>query len=401
MKIALVSEYFYPKSKGGTEKYVYELAEKLISEKNQVEIITVSSDDIKHYNFKGITVRVIAPENNEDKNIISGLKPAHNLSAFNAILKEEKYDLIHFHSLTPAFSLHHIHIAKAFAIPVYFTAHIPSITCIHGDLMQYGKTACDGKIIERRCMSCYISKKQIPKGLSILLASLISQLNYPKSIANVVYQKQQDLSRLNFLCDQIFIFTTWQKRIFIENGIDESKLTLTQQMTLPEPDTNNHRPLISKNNRKIKLAFIGRICHEKGLHILLDAIKVLKKENIELHIAAIIENKKDPYFLKMKDLTKNNANIFWSYNLDDSEVQQFYEGIDLICVPSIGYETGPYVLYEAFKLRIPVLANNLGDMEAWEQKGFPIELYNNTNELVSLLKSKLFNDISKRQRASI
>ncbi|MES2417962.1 MAG: glycosyltransferase [Bacteroidota bacterium] len=386
MKIALISEYFYPKSKGGTEKYVYELAKKLISEENEVEVITVGPDGMENYHYEDVFVRVIEEENNNDKAVISGTKAARNLNTFATLLAEQQYEQIHFHTLTPAFSLHHIAAAKKTGAIIYFTAHVPAITCIHGDLMQFGQIACDGLILTHRCTACYLSKQSISKPLSKILATTINLINYPKSIANVVSRKKEDLFLLNSLCDQIFIFTTWQKRIFIANGIGEDKLRLTQQMTTPVPDQKDQVRYISKSPGKIRIAFVGRITHEKGIHILLNAIAILATRNLELHIAAIIENKNDPYFQKVMALTKGHSNIYWSYNLNQEEIQGFYQTVDLICIPSIWYETGPYVLYEAFKYKIPVIANNLGDMEIWEQKGYPIELYNDLNELISLLK---------------
>lgn len=385
MKIALVSEYFYPQSKGGTEKYVYELAKKLISERNEVEIIT-SANGVENYHYDEISVRVLKEEKSGDQLIISGSKPAHNLNSFITLLKEQQYELIHFHTLTPSFGIHHVNSVKTLGLKIYFTAHVPTVTCIHGDLMLYGQMACDGKIINQRCMSCYISKKQIPKELAILFARLIYGLKYPKSIANVVKQKQQDIFNLNALCDRIFIFTNWQKRIFIENGIEEAKLSVTQQMIIPEPDQVNKRNFITNKNEKTKIGFAGRVCHEKGLHILLDAFLASKNENLVFYIAAVIENQEDPYFMKLKQLTAGYTNIYWSYNLTESEMQAFYQMVDLIVIPSISYETGPYVLYEAFKYKLSVIANNLGDMKLWSDKGYNVKVYNNKEELSALIK---------------
>lgn len=398
MKIALVSEYFYPQSKGGTEKYVFELAKRLIVEKNEVEIITAGPKGMENYHYEGILVRVMEEEKNKDSAVISGAAPARNLPAFATLIAVQQYGRIHFHTLTPAFNLHHIATAKKTGTHIHFTAHVPSITCIHGDLMQFGKIACDGIILTHRCTACYLSKKSISKPFSKILATTINLINYPRAIANVVNRKKEDVSLLNVLCDQIFIFTNWQKRIFIANGVAEDKLSLTRQMDIPGPGQGNEPEIIAKEAGLIKIGFIGRVCHEKGLHILINAIKKMPSAAIQLHIAAIVEDKSDSYFLKMKTLTKDNPNIYWSYNLNRFEIEQFYQTIDLICIPSIWYETGPYVLYEAFKYKVPVIANNLGDMEIWKQKGYPIELYNNLNELINLLKKLLPATVNGRSK---
>jgi len=386
MKIALVTEYFYPNSKGGTEKYVLELSKKLVVNNNEVEIITIATEGIESYNYEGINVRVISNTIDKNKDVISGLKPSNNLNNFYKTLIKGEYELIHFHSLTTAFSIHHIALASSLNRIIYFTAHVPSVTCIHGDLMLYGKDACDGKISNNRCMSCYVSKKGFSPPFSRIITTLIKGLSYPKSISTIVKNKQKNIEHLNNFCEKIFIFTYWQKRIFIANGINESKLFLIQQAEITD-NTSEHRTSEIKKSRKVKIAYVGRICFEKGVHILLETFIQLNDPTLELHIAAIVENLDDPYIIKMQNLSQQQSNISWSYNLYQHEIEDFYKQVDYLCIPSIWYETGPYVLYEAFNNNLPVIANNLGDMGVWKNRGYPIKLYNNSKELLLILKT--------------
>ncbi|SFG93137.1 glycosyltransferase [Pedobacter insulae] len=373
MKICLVSEYFYPQSKGGTEKYVFELANKLILEGNEVEVITVSLTEFADYQYHGISVKVV--------------KLANNLDLFADILTREKYNRIHFHTLTPAFDTYHIAVAQTTGAEIYFTAHIPAVTCIRGDLMQFGKIACDGYILKHRCTSCYISKKKIPKPFSNLIGGLTTLINYPKGISSAVEMKLAEISALNRLCNKVFIFTDWQKTIFIKNGFEPEKLVQVRQMEVAAPPKDTDFPVISRGKNKIKIGFVGRITYEKGLHILLDAFLEAKIEKLELHVAAIVPDKQDPYFHKLIKLSNGNDNIFWEFDLNNTDIQEFYQKVDLICIPSIWYETGPFVLYEAIKFQLPIIANNLGDMDAWRKKGYWIKTYNNKKELLdSLLK---------------
>ncbi|RDC56216.1 glycosyltransferase [Pedobacter chinensis] len=382
MKVCLVSEYFYPHGKGGTEKYVYQLAKELMRQDNEVCVITVSEEENSDYFYKGIIVKTVLIESNYSKAIISGRQGSPNIKRFENILIYEKPEIVHFHTLTPSFNFFHFEIAKSLSSTIYFTAHIPGITCIHGDLMLFGKKACDGKIIEHRCLACYINKKKIHKEMASLMASLILQANYPTALANVVKQKQKDVIRLNELCDVIYIFTEWQKEIFIKNGIDLSKLVMTQQMEVVDPKSQSIKST-PKEPGKIKLGFIGRISHEKGLHILINAFKAVNNPNLELHIAGIIADKQDSYFQQL--ITKKHSNIYWNYNLSQQEVEAFYDTIDVICIPSIWYETGPFVLYEAFKKHLPVIANDLGDMRIWANKGYDLRLYQDKKELIDML----------------
>ncbi|RZK49210.1 MAG: glycosyltransferase [Pedobacter sp.] len=373
MKIALVSEYFFPSSKGGTEKYVYELAKILIEAGHLVIIITKTETQVK---FKFDDIDVI------------GLNTVENnqFEYFKSILIEEKFDTIHFHTLTPAFNTEHIKAARNLSNNILFTAHIPSITCIHGDLMLYGEKACDGLILKNRCTSCYLSKKGFSKQISILGAQICLKLNRPETLVQAVDKKIQEVKDLNNFCDTIYVFTEWQLQIFIKNGFNPNKLVRTYQMHIPE---SQEIKIKNKNLNKYKIGFVGRISFEKGLHMLIDSFLCLKNKEAELHIAGIVSDLNNSYYKKLKQKTKINPKIIWHLNLNNDELNNFYNQITILCIPSIWYETGPYVLYEALNCGIPIIANDIGDFGVWKKKGYPVEIFNGKIELTKILKNHI------------
>ena len=377
MKIAMVTAYFYPNSRGGTEKYVLTLAKSLIKQHHEVHIITTGTPNTI-ITYKYITVHCLNDELSNDFDISSSRKAAGNLNDFRRILKENKYDLVHFHTLTPAFNIFHISAAKKLNVEIHFTAHVPGITCIHGDLMQFGTYACDGLIQKHRCTACYISKKVPSTPISKIIAKTVNLLNYPVSTATAVERKVENLLELKKLCDKVFLFTNWQKEIFIKNGFEPTKITITSQLLDKEISPQLLLKKVIKN-----LGFVGRISYEKGLHILIEAFISAKRKDLQLHIAGIIND--ETYFNKLKKLTLEYPNIQWQINLSEVQMDQFYKKIDLLIIPSVTYETGPFVLYEAFERNIPVVANKLGDMEIWKKKGFNVELYDDLSKFKQII----------------
>ena len=378
MKIALVTAYFYPTSRGGTEKYVLSLAKSLIKQHHEVHIITTGTPNTI-VKYKDITVHCLNDELSNDSDILSGRKAAGNLNDFRRIVSDNKYDLVNFHTLTPAFNIFHISAARRLNAEIHFTAHVPGITCIHGDLMQFGKQACDGLIQKHRCTACYVSKKVPSTPISKIIAKTVDVLNYPVSTATAVERKVENLLELNKLCDKIFLFTNWQKEIFIKNGFEPKKITITSQLL--DIQLSPEIPV----EKKVKvIGFVGRITQEKGLHILIEAFKSANRKDLQLHIAGIIND--ETYFDRLKNVSANDSNILWKVNLSETQTNEFYNKIDLLVIPSIWLETGPYVLYEAFEKNIPVIANNLGDMDIWKEKGFNIKIYNSITELKNYLK---------------
>ena len=380
MKIALVTAYFYPTSQGGTEKYVLNLARQLIGQKNEVEVITVRNAEVGECVFESIKVKYLPDEFSTESAILNGEQPAANLASFEKFLIEGIYDIVHFHTITPAINLFHIALAKSLTQTVQFTAHTPGITCIHGDLMLFGKQACDGFVEKQRCTACYVSKRGINKYFSKTIAKVATTIKQPKSTAQVATNKLAALKKLNNLCDEIFLFTDWQKDVFLKNGFEKAKLKITNQFLDAKlfPQKKSFKPIRN-------IGFVGRITHEKGLHILLKAFNSLERKDLKLYIAGISNDSE--YFNRLKKISNKNKNISWKLNLSSIEIDAFYKNIDVLVIPSITYETGPFVLFEAIKNNIPVIANNLSDMAIWKRKGFEIELYEKYGELYKELSA--------------
>ena len=378
MKIALVTAYFYPFSNGGTEKYVLNLAKKLISENNEVSIITANTRIFNISEYQNIKVYSFTNEFSLDVTIDTD-SCLNNKSEFKKFLDEQKYDVIHFHTLTPKFNISHFEIAKKTGAKIYFTAHIPAITCLHGDLMKFGQNACDGLILKTRCTACYISKKGLNSFSSYILAKTIFFLNYPITTAQAVKNKQTELKKLNAICDRIYLFTHWQQKVFTNNGFNIEKIILTNQFL-----DKSLRPQNIINKKIKQIGFVGRINEEKGLDILIDAFIKSNRNDLRLNIAGI--NNNEIHLKEIQKRAKASTQINWLFNLNQDDLIKFYKTIDVLVIPSVTYETGPFVLYEAIENNLPILANNLGDMAIWKEKGFDLSLYNSELELIELLK---------------
>ncbi|MBE7178462.1 MAG: glycosyltransferase, partial [Mucilaginibacter polytrichastri] len=76
-------------------------------------------------------------------------------------------------------------------------------------------------------------------------------------------------------------------------------------------------------------------------------------------------------------------------NLGKAGMAEFFNRIDVLCIPSVGFETGPYVLYEALMAGKPVIASDLSSMSTWAAKGFPVSVFENANadDLVRALRN--------------
>ncbi len=405
MRILLVSEYFYPQSSGGTELYVYNLAVSLQKQQHEVFILSVNNEIKENFTYKSLSVSYIPFNQNFQTSVITGEQPADNLSQFLAIIEAIKPNIIHFHTLTTSIGAFHVEIAKNAGFKVVLTSHIASHTCIRGNLIQLGKLICDGKVEEKKCLTCYLQHRKIPEPFNVIASFGIRFTQLPKNYASIVKHKQKELSILKISLNQLIVVSNWQQQIFIKNGFDQQKITLSRQAI------NINKTLKSKEtiSKKLVLGFIGRISKIKGLHVLLASLKQIFTENIELRIAAIQVKDELDYYHQHKQQTEILPNCIWIENLPNENIGDFIQQLDILCVPSQGLETGPFVVYESLAQGVPVLGSDLGGIAELISEGKNGWLFPHQNEkyLGSLLTSfmaqklegKLLKDVKPIKRS--
>lgn len=343
MKIVLVTDYFYPLSNGGTEKYVYLLA-KHLTQQNQVRILSINYQ-LKQNSFEGLNIDYLLPNSDNNKAVIKGIKAPNNIVSFKEYLEEQKPDIVHFHTLTTNFNHYHIQVSYNFGIKTFFTSHIPGHQCLRGDFMYHGKKSCDGKIEKNKCNACLCFSKKQP-----LFKGVIKFLHYTISKNNPASLKLKHLKILESNTDKIISVCNWQKEYFLKNGIQEDNLAICRQEV-------SSKKILKNKSHKIRLGFIGRIDPVKGLELLLNSLRHI--DNIELNIAAISPPLEHELYLK-KLLNISTINYKWKFNLSNEQIEDFFKQIDYLIIPSQIYETGPFVAYEALAFNTPIIATNIG-----------------------------------------
>ena len=382
LKILLVTEYFFPKTTGGTELYVYNLAKALISFGNQVAVITCT-DDEQDYEFDGIKV-VGIPFNKDKRTIVIKEEIApDNLQSFENAIRILDYDIAHFHTLTTSINLFHIEKAKQIGYPALLTSHIPGHICLRGDLVHRNKEVCDGVIKSQKCLSCFHLSRGIQFPLNHLSAALLKYGDYVVPFSDSAKNKKKNLLKLNSILDAIIVVSEWQKKMFLANGMDEKKIRLCRQALAP-----TQAPLQKKTDALFTIGFTGRVAKGKGLHLLLEALSAIDQDRFCLKVAAIPVQDEMPYFNQLKNVAKNFKNHVWLENLPNQEIAAFMASIDVLCIPSIWLETGPFVAYEAFAVGTPVLGSNSGGIRELieENNNGWLFRFNDTVDLLEKIK---------------
>ena len=167
MKIVHLLGWYFPDSVGGTEVYVEGLCRRLRAAGHEVLIAAPDSRHAAraHYRHDHVPVfRYAIPElpNRDETN---HRLPVRGADRFYQWLASERPDIVHVHSFTTGVGLPEIREAHRLGIRVIVTCHLPGLgyMCRTGELMQWGRSPCDGIAIPDKCASCFLTRLGMPQ----------------------------------------------------------------------------------------------------------------------------------------------------------------------------------------------------------------------------------------------
>ncbi len=362
MKICYISSFYQPLIFGGAEIYVQRISEKLIQHGHKVTVITTNSaisvkplveekNGIRIYRIHPLNIYAIY--NTLSKSTI--LKPIwyiidlfnlHSYIVIRSILIKEKPDIVHVHNFK-GFSFA-FNAAKSLNLPLIFTMHDYFLECFKENLFRSTCNICQNPPLLCRL---YVRIQRYLKN------------NLPDTVT----------APSQFVIDKL-------KKDGFFGKIRTMKLSLGIELDINEK--------IEKKYDTIDILYVGRMYRSKGLHILIDAFKQIKRNNIHLHI---IGAGKDAEEFK-KNAGDYSNTTFYGF-VRDEELIALYKKASVAVVPSIWYETFGIVIIESFKYATPVIASDIGGFPELIENGYNGFLFEagNVDELKKLLENLIDN----------
>lgn len=324
MKILILTAEYPPYVIGGIGRHVFELSN-LMSENNEVIVLTYGNiaEKLKYTKviINNLTIYRI------NKNLLSKNGNENNIyyeqnilarDAINEIFANNDIDLVSLHGYF--FGETALYIKKNFNIPLIYHAHT---------LYQFNETNFEDVNKEFSII------KIIERLLLLESTKIIAISNYLK---NVIIEKCKIVSK---------------KIIVIGKGIKINKY---------ENNETTKNRLIDK----INLLYVGRISEEKGLEILLFALKEVEKKYKDKFILKIVgtANNND-YLHKVKNIINTlnlNKCIMFLGQKDENELIYEYHNNDILIVPSY-LETFGRVVIEGMAAGIPIISSDSGGLD--------------------------------------
>jgi glycosyltransferase involved in cell wall biosynthesis len=118
----------------------------------------------------------------------------------------------------------------------------------------------------------------------------------------------------------------------------------------------------------LRVGFVGRYDETKGLHVLVQAMRTLPADaGIELHVWGVARTPDARDYRARIERLANGVPAIVLH--DEARAEDIYPHIDVLCVPSVYFETGPLVVLEAHAWGVPVVGTNIGGIPERVEEG--------------------------------
>jgi len=372
LRILLVLGKYLPDKSAGIENYSHWLADVLMQNNYRVDIAILESPDKEPYTYESVHVFPLK----------------NGFAAFIQFIENNHYDICHFqeYSGKNGINIQWFQAAKEYCGKVFFTFHLPYLTCYKNDFRYKGITDCNNFSSSRRCVKCIIATKldynksdefNLKNSGINLITPLLETSGKIQQLKKRIEDRTDDLQELINTCDQIFIYGAWFKEILAKNGFESTKLKLIPHITKTSADRIEKRD----NTLKYKVLFVGRIEQQKGLHLLCKAMNIIEIKEIQLDVAG---NKVDEAYY---DACKTGHPFNYLGVLPHARLLSSFQAYDFLILPSVFTEMYSLVVREACYEHLPVIASAAKgnvDVIKEEKNGF-IFMYDDYKNLASVI----------------
>ena len=320
MKILVLAWEFPPRLVGGIARHVAELYPEIVALGCEVHLITVEVDNAETYEvIEGIHVhRVSVAQGHDFFHWIINMNESMGAYGRNLIAEVGHFDLIHAHDWLVGDSA--IALKHSFKIPLIATIHATEHGRNNG-IYHEGQKYIHGK-----------EHSLVYNAWRVIVCSQYMRYEVERA----------------FKCP-------WNKIDVIFNGIRPEKKPLLQ-----EEEKIALRRSFAHDEEKI-VYYVGRMAHEKGVYVLLDAApQVLRELQGKVKFVIIGGGNTDHLKQQARNLAIWDQCCFTGF-MADQDLDKFQTVADCAVFPSL-YEPFGIVALESFAARVPVVVSNTGGL---------------------------------------
>jgi glycosyltransferase involved in cell wall biosynthesis len=273
----------------------------------------------------------------------SNLRPEVLLDEFAYLLTELKPDIVHMHHIL-RFGVEVIALIKNIQpqCKIVLTLH-DFIAICHRDgqmLKVQNNELCD-RATPSRCNGCF------------------------PEIANAKFYLREYFIKSHFeLVDAFVSPSRFLAQRYVEWGLPAQKIHIIENGTKPSGKAPSRK--VPYRSARGQFAFFGQVSRYKGVDVLLDAVHILSRSDLDFHVNIYgninLQNDeyKDDFYARCKQLEKY---ISFHGRYESEQLPSLMREQDFVIMPSIWWENAPLVIAEARHHGRPVICSNIGGMK--------------------------------------
>ena len=142
-------------------------------------------------------------------------------------------------------------------------------------------------------------------------------------------------------------------REFVALGLPSERLVVSDygMATRPQLPRSASGPLL-------RIGFVGTLVWHKGVHVMLEAVRLLPPNRFTLHLFGNTTTFPD-YTAELKAMAAGLP-VTFAGGFPPAQSPEIYSQIDVLVVPSLWPENSPLVIHEAFMAGVPVVGARMG-----------------------------------------
>ena len=379
MKIVHLLGWYFPDSVGGTEVYVEGLCRRLRAAGHTVLVAAPDAHHVahEHYEHDHVPVFRYAIPDTPDRDEANHRRPARGAEQLYRWLAAERPDIVHMHSFITGVGLHEIREAHRLGIRVIVTCHLPGLgyMCRTGELMQWGRTPCDGIAIPDKCASCYLTRLGVPQAAAQIIGAIPPAVSarlarIPGKIGTALgmsasVREFQHLQREMFeLVDRFVVLNDTARRMLIANGSPADKLVLNRLGLGQTNVVRKPAPEVQPTTAPVRFGCVGRLYRAKGLLELTRAAVAIPR-TIPFHLdirGPQTDEDSRAYAAALRNAAGDDPRVTIGPGVHGHDIPELLAGYDVLLCPTVGFENGPTIALEAMAVGTPIIASRIGNL---------------------------------------
>jgi glycosyltransferase involved in cell wall biosynthesis len=368
VKILFAIHHFPPDHIAGAELRTFRLASTLQARGYQVGILCI--DRVDDGSQEGVTWRDEIFDNLHVRRLSFNMADAMALSQseynnpwvgayLKKYLESERPDFLHLVSGW-LISASPIAIAQDLGIPTVVSLTDFWFLCPRISMLRVNGQICKLPLNPADCARCLAESKRryrLPGKLMPGLASIFWK--WQEKRHKTVQERMDFIRRVLNQANAIISPSEFLRTVYVASGIDENHIIFSRQGF----DFTNFQTTLSEKSKssKLRLGYIGQIMRHKGVHVLLEAIRLIRDNELEISIFGNL-TANPQYTRQLYQKAKGDERVKFKGSFNRQDLSQVMKALDVIIVPSLWYENSPNIILEALAYKTPVITSDIGGM---------------------------------------